>query len=234
MRGQDQRARLLLNRRFNAAPGKCRISTAPTRNAATADTTGTPPPHFRKQKEQRVVFCRDGFLPTPLSQMSQTRTQAAPVPSPVDPPPYEDEPPRRVKPAAAEALPPTKEALPSSNGETGSTTILVSGEPSSRLARLGKGLSGVGEDLKKIAGLRVALAKAELTEQVNYGVGRAKQGSVAGAIALVGAFFLLVTTAIGLGSLLGHMFWGFLIVTSGLFVGGGVAWLVLKPKPPTT
>ena len=94
-------------------------------------------------------------------------------------------------------------------------------------------LSGLGDDVKEIAELRIALAKAELAEQVDYGVGKAKQGSVAGVLAILGACFLLVSLAVGLGWWLGPMFWGFRILPVMLPLGAGTSWLVLKPNPPT-
>ena len=115
----------------------------------------------------------------------------------------------------------------------GERPTVVTGEPATRIGRLGRQLSGLSDDVKEIAELRIALAKAELAEQVDYGVGKAKQGSVAGVLAILGAFFLLVSLALGLGWWLGHMFWGFLIVTGLLLLGAGIAWLVLRPKPPT-
>ncbi len=159
--------------------------------------------------------------------MALTRSQTPPAPSPVDSASFERESPIRVVPAVP------KIAKPES-GLAERTSTLVTNEPTTRTGRLTKQFSGLTDDVKEIAELRVALAKAEFAEKVNFGVGKAKQGSVAGAIALLGAFFLLITIGLGLGWLLGHMFWGFLIVTGALFVCGGIAWLALKPKPPTT
>ncbi len=155
--------------------------------------------------------------------MNLTRTQTPPAPSPVDSASFERESPLRVT-APAPAL--TKEVETSPE--------IISDEPVTRTGRLSKQLTGLSDDLKEIAELRIALAKAEVTERVDYGVGRAKQGSVSGVIALLGAFFLLVTVALGLGWLLGHPFWGFLIVTVAILLIAGIAWFVLNPKPPTT
>ena len=159
--------------------------------------------------------------------MALTRTRTAPAPSPVDSASLERESPLRVTPT------PSPSEKPASDEHDAGTTV-VTEEPKTRVGRLGKQLSGLGEDVKEIAELRLALAKAEITEQVDYGVGVAKQSSVAGVLALLGLFFLLVSIGLGLGWLLGHMFWGFLIVTGLLLSGAGIAWLVLKPKRPST
>lgn len=159
--------------------------------------------------------------------MALTRSQTPPSPSQVDSASLERESPIRIVPASPKDL-------SGSNGLADGATTLVTNEPTTRTGRLSKQISGVVDDVKEIAGLRLALVKAEVSEQVNFRVGKAKQGSVAGAIALLGSFFLLVTIGLGLGWLLGHMFWGFLIVTAALFAGCGIAWLALKPKPPTT
>ena len=158
--------------------------------------------------------------------MALTRIQTPPAPNPVDSAPLERESPLRITPT-----PPS--VVQEANGTVGEKPTMVTDEPATRMGRLSKQLSGLSDDVKEIAELRIALAKAELTEQVDYGVGKAKQGSVAGVLAILGGFFLLVSLALGLGWWLGHMFWGFLIVTGLLLLGAGIAWLVLKPKPPT-
>lgn len=161
--------------------------------------------------------------------MALTRIQTPPAPNPADSAPLE-----RESPRSTEGITPTPPSVAQeTNGAAGEKPTVVTGEPTTRMGRLSKQLFGLGDDVKEIAELRIALAKAELTEQVDYGVGKAKQGSVAGVLAILGGFFLLVSLAIGLGWWLGHMFWGFLIVTGLLLLGAGIAWLVLKPKPPT-
>ena len=158
--------------------------------------------------------------------MALTRTQTRPAVPPADSAALESESPVRITPTS----PSTGQTT---NGRPDSAATVVTDEPPTRLGRLGKQLSGLSDDVKEIAELRIALAKAELAEQVDYGVGKAKQGSAAGVLAILGGFFLLVSLALGLGWWLGHMFWGFLIVTGLLLLGAGIAWLVLKPKPPT-
>lgn len=159
--------------------------------------------------------------------MALTRTQTYPAPSSVDSAPFERESPVRVEPATPTFLSPT-------NGESKASTAVVTDEPATRVGRLTRQFSGLGADLKEVAVLRVALAKAQVTERVDYGVGKARQGSVAGVFILLCICFLLVAAALGLGAWLGHPAWGFLVVGAALFVGAGIAWLTLKPKSPTT
>lgn len=101
-----------------------------------------------------------------------------------------------------------------------------------KLGRIGDELTGLGEDLKEWVELRIELARTEIEEQIAYRVGQAKQGVAAGLFAVLGALFALVTLAIGLGWLLGHAFWGFLIVTLLLFAAAGVLYARLRPTPP--
>ena len=158
--------------------------------------------------------------------MALTRAQTSPAPSPVDSASLERESPLRITPSSPSA----ERAV---SGVPDATTTVVTDEPGTRMGRLGKQLTGLSDDVKEIAELRIALAKAELTEQVDYGVGKAKQGSVAGVLGILAVFFLLVSVGLGLGWWLGQMFWGFLIVTGLLLASAGIAWLVMKPKPPT-
>jgi hypothetical protein len=101
-----------------------------------------------------------------------------------------------------------------------------------KLARITDEVTGLGEDLKEWVELRLELVQAEVNERIEHVKAEVKQGAAAGVFAVLGALFLLVTLALGLGWWLGHPFWGFLIVTLLLFAGAGVCYLVLKPAPP--
>lgn len=101
-----------------------------------------------------------------------------------------------------------------------------------KIERITDEVTGLGEDLKEWVELRVALVHTEINERIEYVKAEVKQGVAAGLFAALGALFLLVTLALGLGWWLGHPFWGFLIVTLLLFALAGVMYLVFKPTPP--
>jgi hypothetical protein len=107
-------------------------------------------------------------------------------------------------------------------------------EHQGKLARINGALAGLSEDLRAWVELRVELVRAELLEKVEFTKGQVIQKAAAGLFAVLGALFLLVTLALGLGWWLGHPFWGFLIVTLLLFLVAAVAYAALKPKPPST
>jgi hypothetical protein len=103
-----------------------------------------------------------------------------------------------------------------------------------KIGRINGALAGLSEDLREWVELRVELVRTELLEAVEFKKAQAIQGVSAGLFAVLGALFLLVTLALGLGWWLGHPFWGFLIVTLLLLLVAGVCWMVFKPKPPST
>lgn len=86
-----------------------------------------------------------------------------------------------------------------------------------KLRRIAGHTQGLVEDLREWIDLRLDLAILELEERVD-----ALRNEVALSVTLAffgffSALFVLVTIALGLGWLLGHPFWGFLIV-SGVLV----------------
>jgi len=105
-------------------------------------------------------------------------------------------------------------------------------EHKGKVARIGDALTGLSEDLREWVELRIALVQTEIMEQVEFRVAQGKMGAAVGLFAALGAFFLLVTLALGLGWWLGHPFWGFLIVTLLLIAVAVMSFLVLKPTPP--
>jgi hypothetical protein len=103
-----------------------------------------------------------------------------------------------------------------------------------KLGRITDDLAGLSEDLRVWVELRIELVRTEIMEQVEFRIAQVKQGAAAGLAATLGALFLLVTLALGLGWWLGHPFWGFLIVTLLLLGAALVLYVALKPKPPST
>ncbi|HYE96101.1 MAG TPA: phage holin family protein [Rubricoccaceae bacterium] len=107
------------------------------------------------------------------------------------------------------------DGLPASRSPYGPNAV-VPAPPERRLpahrnkvARISDHLAGVSEDLREWVELRIALAKAEVTEQAKLYAGQA----AAGVVALLALLFGLVALAHGLGAWLGHPGWGFLAVT---------------------
>ncbi len=88
-----------------------------------------------------------------------------------------------------------------------------------KVGRITDQLAGLSEDVREIVELRIQLVKREVMEQIEGRLSSVKGQAVVGALAAVAGVFLLLTIALGLGMLLGHAFWGFLIVT-GLFLLG--------------
>lgn len=158
--------------------------------------------------------------------MSSPRSQTRVAPSPNASAPLERESPLEVVPTP----PPNSDE----NGAGDQDVIEAGSTATSKAGRITEQLSGLSEDVREWAELRMELLQTEITEQVEFRVGQLKQGGVVGAIALVLIFFALVTLALGLGMWLGHAFWGFLAVTGLLALIGLIAWMALKPIPPGT
>jgi hypothetical protein len=93
-----------------------------------------------------------------------------------------------------------------------------------KVGRISDQLAGLSEDIREIVELRIQLVKREVMEQIEGRLSSVKGQAIVGALAAVAVVFLLLTVALGLGMVLGHAFWGFLIVT-GLFL---VATLIAK------
>lgn len=87
----------------------------------------------------------------------------------------------------------------------------VSGNKAQRLAQHTQRLV---EDLKTWVDLRIELAQMELEERVEAKANEIALGVIVGGIVLLAVVFGMVTLALGIGALLGHAGWGFLIVTA--------------------
>lgn len=95
-----------------------------------------------------------------------------------------------------------------------------------RLDRIQEHTEALVDTVKDWAELRIKLAQTELEQKAQVKINQMVWARAV-PLLLVGiaALFLLVTLALGLGWLLGHAFWGFLIVTVILVVSaGGVAY----------
>lgn len=86
-----------------------------------------------------------------------------------------------------------------------------------KLGRIAGHMQGLAEDLREWIDLRLDLAVLELEERVDNLRNEVALGVTLAFFGFFAALFVLVTIALGLGWLLGHPFWGFLIV-SGVLV----------------
>lgn len=107
----------------------------------------------------------------------------------------------------------------------------------SKAGRVGDHLAAISADLREIVELRIDLLKAEVAEvagKVEGSQDAIKQTVMFGApgavLALYLIGFILLTTAVGIGYLLGHLFWGLLIVTAVLVMIVVPLLLIAKKK----
>lgn len=87
-----------------------------------------------------------------------------------------------------------------------------------KLHRIASHTQGLVSDLREWVDLRIDLALLEVEEQVDELRNEMALGLITALLGLFAGLFVLATVALGVGWLLGHSFWGFLIV-SGLLVG---------------
>lgn len=150
----------------------------------------------------------------------------SPAPSPVDRASLEREAPVRVITREKETS--TSESTP----QDGAETNVQEAQSKGKVGRVTDQISGLSEDVREWAELRLELLQTEVTEQVEYKIGQIKQGGTVAVIGAVLLLFVLVTLALGLGILFGDPFWGFLAVTGLLALVALIAWIALKPIPP--
>lgn len=117
----------------------------------------------------------------------------------------------------------TLESRDPTNGEEGSGREPSDGSgppaPSSRGGKLGRiagHTRGLVDDLREWIDLRLDLAILEIEEQVDDLRNELALGLTLAILGFFAALFVLTTIALGLGWLLGHPFWGFLIVAGAL------------------
>jgi hypothetical protein len=85
-----------------------------------------------------------------------------------------------------------------------------------RLGRIAGHTRGLVDDLREWIDLRLDLAILELEERVDELRNEVTLGITLAFFGFFAALFVFTTAALGLGWLLGHPFWGFLIVSVGL------------------
>jgi hypothetical protein len=82
-----------------------------------------------------------------------------------------------------------------------------------KLGRIAGHTQGLVEDLREWMDLRIDLAILEVEEKVDALRNEVALGLTLAFFGFFAAMFVFTTTALGLGWLLGHPFWGFLIVS---------------------
>jgi len=108
-----------------------------------------------------------------------------------------------------------------SSSEKGTSSDAASG---GKLGRIAGHTQGLVEDLREWIDLRLDLAILEMEERVDELRNEVALGITLAFFGFFAALFAFTTAALGLGWLLGHPFWGFLIVTVALlFLVGGLA-----------
>lgn len=86
-----------------------------------------------------------------------------------------------------------------------------------KIERISDHSKGLVTDLKEWVELRIEAVKLEVQHELEVKKNELIVVATAAAISLLGAFFLLVALALGLGAWLGHPAWGFLVVALVLF-----------------
>ena len=105
-----------------------------------------------------------------------------------------------------------------------------------KAGRIGDHLAALSADLREWTELQIALVQRKVEgvvgifERVQHLQEAIAFYAIAAVMGLLGAFFILVTLAIGLGALIGHYWGGFLIVTLLLLLIAGVAAAIGRRK----
>lgn len=89
----------------------------------------------------------------------------------------------------------------------------VSAPGDGKIRRIAAQTRGLVEDLREWIDLRIDLALLEVEERVDELRNELALGLAVAVLGFFAALFVLTTVAVGLGWLLGHPFWGFLIVS---------------------
>lgn len=87
----------------------------------------------------------------------------------------------------------------------------------------------LGEDLLGWVDLRIEKEKIEVREMIHEKANLAVDMAIVGVLAAIGGLFLLVAAALGIGQLLGHPGWGFLVVGVVFAASAGLVYW-LKPS----
>lgn len=104
----------------------------------------------------------------------------------------------------------------SSGADSGSSS--PRSKPDGRLGRIAGHTRGLVDDLREWIDLRLDLAILELEERVDELRNEVALGITLAFFGFFAALFVFVTVALGLGWVLGHPFWGFLIVSVALLL----------------
>lgn len=108
----------------------------------------------------------------------------------------------------------------SSGSDSGSSSPRST--PDGRLGRIAGHTRGLVDDLREWIDLRLDLAILELEERVDELRNEVALGITLAFFGFFAALFVFVTVALGLGWVLGHPFWGFLIVSVALVLSVSV------------
>ena len=153
-----------------------------------------------------------------------------PTPPPVAPPVAPPDPDRTTLPVVPTAPSPTLDPASAPIGEAFQLP-----PHQTKIERIGDHVAALSADLREWTELRIALVQRKIegvvgiVERIQHLMPALELALPGAILVLIGALFALVTLAIGLGALLGHIGWGFLIVTLLLLaVGGVLIWLGLR------
>ncbi len=102
------------------------------------------------------------------------------------------------------------------------------GTGTGKIQRLSRQTRSLVDDVKSWVELKMTLTQMEIEEKVDEKVNEAVNGAVIAAMFFMAAFFGLTAAALGLGHLLGHPAWGFLIVMALMLIGA----LILRAAKP--
>lgn len=106
-----------------------------------------------------------------------------------------------------------------------------------KVERIAEQSRGLFDDVKGWVELRIQLARLEIKKELEDRRDDAVMGGVIGFLGVIALVFLLIATALGVGAVLGHPAWGFLVVTGVLVLAAWMLWYVhfgrRRPHRPT-
>lgn len=134
--------------------------------------------------------------------------------------------------ASPEGTPPrssSSEKAPADDQQRPPATGPALPEPTDGLAgRMVNETKAIGTDIVELVELRLQKSKIELEETLDAKLNDAAAAAILGVMAGLAGLFILIAASLGLGALLGHPAWGFLIV--GLVLGL-VGFVVYQSRP---
>ena len=93
-----------------------------------------------------------------------------------------------------------------------------------RVERIANHTKALVEDMTTWVELKMKLTQLEIEQKIDEQANKLALNVAVGVLGGLGAFFALITLALGLGAWLGHPGWGFLIVTILLLGLAGLLW----------